>query len=153
MDSKTRHYIGAVSHRASRSRLGTATERSENATSPCSTDLSTQYHTYRKYHNGYLGISDTLMWHALANENFGYLRTNNNHSVFLCKKYCSCHLGIEKAIRMKTYAQKIFNNTFRAFKFFVFKHISIGLKENLRDEDNLSTMDPPQCVLRSEVLL
>ena len=67
-----------------------------------------------------------------------------HYSVFLCKKYCSCHLGIEKAIRMKTHAQNIFNITFKAFKFFfVFKHFPIGLKENLRDEDNLSTMDLP----------
>ena len=41
--------ISTVAHRAILSRLDTTTERSENATSLCSTGLSTHYHAYRKY--------------------------------------------------------------------------------------------------------
>ena len=44
------HYISTVAHRASLLAMqGTATERSENETSSCSTGPRTHYHAYRKY--------------------------------------------------------------------------------------------------------
>ena len=47
LDSKIEHYSCTTAHRASLSCRRKATERSENATSSCST--ITDYHAYRKY--------------------------------------------------------------------------------------------------------
>ena len=53
VDSTTEHYISTVAHRASLSCRGTATERTGNATSLCSTARA---QITASAHNGYLRI-------------------------------------------------------------------------------------------------
>ena len=59
LESKTKHYISTAAYRASLSRHGTATERSENATSSCSTaraHITTPTGSILNANNGYLPI-------------------------------------------------------------------------------------------------
>ena len=56
----------------------------------------------------------------------------------------SVALNIEETIKLKqNMHQNILNDTFKRLQvlFFVFKQFLIGLKQNLREEDNLSTRD------------
>ena len=61
-----------------------------------------------------------------------------HHSLSFMLKHCSCHFAVEKSIKMKQ-NKYIFKTS--SVIFLPLKRFPRGFKENLREEDNLSTRD------------
>ena len=88
---------------------------------------------YSEYAAVVLSTVLTNEWLRTVRCLFCYCDHNCNHSTFLCKWYCSYNLTIEKKaqnIWTEYTILSVSDSCFRTFQ-----------KENLREEDNLSTRD------------
>ena len=123
LDSKTGHYISTAAHHASLSLHVTATERSENATSSCSTARAhITAPTWisimdTSIYSGYVAVvlSTVLKNEWLrTNNNWVFILYNRNHTFFMqvvSSTYCSCHLAIEKKTSKLKYMYSSFKKS------------------------------------------
>ena len=147
-DSKTRQYISTVAHHASLFRRGTSTERSENATSHITTPTRSILNAHNEYprilhtHTHAAVVLSTVL--TVSIECLLYKQVIiASLGIFYATSTAVAILQLKKISKWKYMHRMYVIIHLKAFKcyFLVFNDFPIDLKENLREEDNLSTRD------------